>query len=498
MYRCGTRTVVVFSFQVSETCANTDLMVNVLSRAGSVQASARLSGSPNALDAHDLPGVLEMLVALYALSVISHVDRKSSSSPGNCFGNFKTLDDSTTKAPVLDAMEFCTQLYSDVEDFDELYPLPVVSPSSFNPNLDIEYYDKAMQTLESSSTCTSPTVMGHVLKTSNSESTTTTTTTDATVTTADQRPFFYSGAFVTYALDLMSASPPPSSKTRAVVESVCAAGLRYGLLDQERLFGIPDSLEPFQVDNRPDANFHFLAKDMQKTYFDGPYEDLGLSSNGPVTRLELYLAYRLATVTIWGVMVACVTGFFLGRAGAPLVVSFANSVFAIKTIEGDPFQVTLPKARRIFNNYLAFLASLVGIFVAYFLIFVEPSTLSYYPITPSCDEYLLPGSLHTSGGSYVTSWGKRRFSRYSVRARSRCTKNKNTPVAETQHPPVWICVCVCYMRGAVRCGAVRCGAVRCGTVRCGTVRNGAVRCGAGRCGAERCGAVRCGAVRRWL
>ena len=44
---------------------------------------------------------------------------------------------------------------------------------------------------------------------------------------------------------------------------------------------------------------------------------------------------------------------------------------------------------------------------------VDPSAQAHYPVTPVCTDFNYADMPHSPGGSYVTSWGKRRFSRYS-------------------------------------------------------------------------------------
>ena len=45
-----------------------------------------------------------------------------------------------------------------------------------------------------------------------------------------------------------------------LASQVCAATLQYGLFEQGRLFGIPDVIAPFVVDNRVDRGLHFIGQ----------------------------------------------------------------------------------------------------------------------------------------------------------------------------------------------------------------------------------------------
>ena len=53
---------------------------------------------------------------------------------------------------------------------------------------------------------------------------------------------------------------------------VCAATLQYGLFEQGRLFGIPDVIAPFVVDNRVDRGLHFMAKWIYDAMYVNPEE----------------------------------------------------------------------------------------------------------------------------------------------------------------------------------------------------------------------------------
>ena len=230
-------------------------------------------------------------------------------------------------------------------------------------------------------------------------------------------------------LRLLLFSPPPSGPQpyaaldlkphvssaegiREHVKSSCAAIMQYGLYDQERLFGVPDVLLPFQYDNRPDASLHFLGALNYNSWFVGPMEETDVFKR-PGLRLELYLAYRLAALTLWGSLVASVAGFFIGRSGAPLFVAIAALVLNWKKGSGEQLTVVQPNSRSIFQDTFTLIAVFAALITAYYTLFVDPSAQSYYPTTPDCSDFLHPDAIHSAGGAYVTSWGKRRFSRYS-------------------------------------------------------------------------------------
>lgn len=383
-------------------CSNADYITLVLQRAGSIHNSARMAGidedtSGNTADWHAgdqfVSGPLEMLYALYALSVINHYDKTDNN--GLCFKN----------AGAKTAVAFCEDLHS-TTDFSG-YTLPTldsVKDAYGNKVLDVNYYRIGDEPIAGKYTCSAPTVSGFVLATSEF----------ATVASPPAPPPFvsYRGADASKSATTIGVSVGAAAVRQHVIGS-CAATMQYGLYDQERLFGVPDVLHFFQHDNRPDASLHFLGGITAQSYFLGPLEEANTFTR-PVERLELYLAYRLASLALWGALVASVTGFFMGRSGVPLVVAVLSLVFGLEQANGVRKTVVQPDERSIFQDGYTILAAAVAFFVGYFTIFVDPSAQSYYPTTPKCDDYILGSKYdHSAGGAYVTSWGKRRFNRYS-------------------------------------------------------------------------------------
>ena len=374
-------------------CANADYINRVLDRAGSMQASSRLAGidEKTAFDHYSSegpPDVLEMLYALYALSIINHYDKTL--NDGQCFVNANDVT----------AYAFCGQLY-DGTDFSGLGAVPI-NPHVYGSELDIDFYRHADSPLYNKYTCSASTVSGFTLATS----------VTPYVSAPAPPPFnSYRGAFKASAVDLQP-HVSDADGIREHVKSSCAAIMQYGLYDQERLFGVPDVLLPFQYDNRPDASLHFLGALNYNSWFVGPMEETDVFKR-PGLRLELYLAYRLAALTLWGSLVASVAGFFIGRSGAPLGVAIAALVLNWKKGSGEQLTVVQPSSRSVFQDTFTLIAVLAALITAYYTLFVDPSAQSYYPTTPDCSDFLHADAIHSAGGAYVTSWGKRRFSRYS-------------------------------------------------------------------------------------
>lgn len=385
-------------------CSNADYITLVLQRAGSIHNSARLAGigenTPgNNGDWHAgnqfVSGPLEMLYALYALSVINQYDKTDNT--GACFKN----------AEAESAVAFCEDLYGTTNFNGYTLPAPTDPLLTVYGTtlLDVNYYRVSDEPLDSTYKCSASTVSGIELATSDPATTTSPSPSPPPFTS-------YRGAESKFAVTVASGQIGATQVRQHVIGS-CAATMQYGLYDQERLFGVPDVLQFFQHDNRPDASLHFLGGITANSYFLGPLDEADAFKR-PVERLELYLAYRLASLALWGALIASVTGFFIGRSGVPLVVSVLSLIFGMKDARGVRTTIVQPSGRSIFQDSFTILAAVVAFVAAYYTVFVDPSAQSYYPTTPKCDDFILGRKyVHSAGGAYVTSWGKRRFNRYS-------------------------------------------------------------------------------------
>jgi hypothetical protein len=196
-----------------------------------------------------------------------------------------------------------------------------------------------------------------------------------------------------------------SANTMDTVTSVCANLLQYGLYEQGRLFGVPDVTESFVVDARPDASSHVLSVPLYNNLFFKTVDKGGTAFNHPEVRLEAYIMYRLASVTIWGMIIGSVVGFFFARSGIPLFYQ-AMRFFGLKDKGGRTNFFTAPSTLDVDPLLAAVLAGLA----AYWTLYTDPAIQSHYPITKNCADWII-GEDHSVSGAYVTSWGKRRFSR---------------------------------------------------------------------------------------
>jgi len=227
-----------------------------------------------------------------------------------------------------------------------------------------------------------------------------------------------------------SPTPPAPPVLRAEVEAlstndrvgpaVCAATLEYGLVEQGRLFGIPDVIMPFVVDNRVHRSFHFIAWIIYTALYLDPEKDGGMTFSDPKAKLELYIAYRLASSSIWAIIVANVAGFMMVRALVPMgvqLMKIAGIMSARKrrpVINGVPTEIDEfepIRLRRPQAGWFVWLTIFVTLLVVYWIMWLDPATQSHYYITTTCEDWAGLG-VHVPSGAYVTTWGKRRYERF--------------------------------------------------------------------------------------
>lgn len=338
-----------------DACINHELIRNVLSKAGSVDSLKRLVGA----NTETLPDAQEMLVALIALSIIGHTDRTLNG--GKCFryGTNPTPADPNTYAR--SATNFCAGIVGGSLD----------STGNIDAGANaMEAYGTSVLLAETEQSCPN---------------------------TGD-------------------LSPPPSappynriSNTNTGLEikeaaiAACAESLQYGLLNQERLFGIPDPISNFVADARPEVGGHAVAYSFINAWW---YDAIRPSRfHDPIWRLEAYMAFRLAMTTYWGMLVGSVIGYFAARAFVPLFVTTFSQIGCIRTYTGETVVIVRPKF-----ELPIFLAALGGFATAWWLVFVDPGTQSHYPITTDCAEWSSPNP-QSSSGAYVTTWTRPRSTR---------------------------------------------------------------------------------------
>jgi len=348
-------------------CMNFELIQQALENAASDKALKRLvhftgdSELDNIIPQYDLPEPQEMLVALFALSLIGHVDRTKNA--GKCFRYESSLADPTTGPSALD---FCETIF----DGKSL----TVASSTDTP---MKRYAEALGQYSIF---------------------------DAATNSRMAPCNGYAG---------VSPPPPAPAYTRATdqasgvdgmdaIKSVCAESMQYGLFNQEKLFGIPDPIADFAADARDPRWGHFISHAFIEEWWTKAVEHVRF--NDPIWRLEAYLAYRLAMTAYWGMLVGSVIGYFLGRSFLP----FAIQLFACIGVARKKNGATKTMVRPEGVNIIFILAVLSSVLTGYWLIWIDPSTQSHVPITPACNGWA-ENSPHSSSGVYVTTWSKPRY-----------------------------------------------------------------------------------------
>lgn len=347
----------------STMCENSDHVGFVLSRAGVAEASMRLYGDTASLPLPEFP---EMVYALLALSVLGHTDRTSNN--GVCFKN----DDDG--APYESALAFCEAIYDESEfppDPDGSEDTPgsneIEAASPMQGYADTEFKLRSDHHCDRNKYPPPP----------------------------PSAPPFFRGVQNTY---------EPTTRYKAVTE-VCASLMQYGLFDQGRLFGVPDVMESFVLDVRVGATSHVLAPPIYNAMFFEVIDKGGPAMYEPLLRLEVYLVYRMGSLTIWAMLISTAVGFFLLRSAMPIFIVLLGAL-GLRETGGKSATLILPPA-----DVSTFMASITAILGGYWTLYTDPSIQAHYPISSSCDDWMF-GEDHSSSGAYVTSWGKRRFSRY--------------------------------------------------------------------------------------
>lgn len=204
---------------------------------------------------------------------------------------------------------------------------------------------------------------------------------------------------------------------KRVATHTCAATLQYGLFEQGRLFGIPDVIRPFVVDQRVDRNLHFIAKWIYDAMYTEPLKQAKELMSDPKANLELYIAYRLSSTSIWAILVANVAGYMIVRALAPTaiwvlkMVGITTTKVLVKATESYPIIYEEIQLVRPVLGLPVFLTQVVNVLAIYWILWLDPATQSHYYVTPTCEDWQGLG-VHVPSGAFGTTWGKRRFSRF--------------------------------------------------------------------------------------
>jgi len=220
--------------------------------------------------------------------------------------------------------------------------------------------------------------------------------------------------------------PPPSpappvyrhndGDTEKLSVHACAATLQYGLFEQGRLFGIPDVIQPFVLDNRVDRSLHFLGEFIYDYMYVKPMEKAGDILADPKSKLELYIAYRLSSTSIWAILVANVAGFMLVRAALPMgiwllkIIGVRSTNIESQVEGGETVFKEIQLVRPLIGGPI-YLVLFVNALIIYWIFWLDPATQSHYYTTPTCEDWRGLG-VQVPSGAFGTTWGKRRYARF--------------------------------------------------------------------------------------
>ena len=317
----------------------------------------------------------KQLYRLLALSLAGYYDRYHNN--GKCFRNIETYDSSNAPTPIQDgaaltAYDFCA---------NSMKPTGPGNNVGFSNKDAVTEYTKQNQNVELNRQCGN----------------------DAYSPPPPAPPVYRNDANLGVGTEKLSAQ-------------VCAATLQYGLFEQGRLFGIPDVIAPFVIDNRVDRSLHFIGEWIYDAMYVTPMKKAGDILADPKSKLEMYIAYRMASTSIWVILVANVAGYMMVRALAPTLVwilkaigvrtNVPKSAIAGAKLEFEPIVLVRPQL-----GWPLYLAQFVNLLVIYWIFWIDPATQSHHYITTGCDDWSGLG-VQVPSGAFVTSWGKRRFARF--------------------------------------------------------------------------------------
>ena len=172
-------------------------------------------------------------------------------------------------------------------------------------------------------------------------------------------------------------SPPPAPNTDRVYTSgtatdthtavlhACANMHQFGLFDQMRLFGLPD------VEGRlSSTRGRRTDSSGRRAPVQAPEDLMGASEyQNPASRLEAYLAYRVAATTIWGMLTSSCLGYFGMRSFLPLAVQILSQCGVAKNRRGETIVLTRPKL-----ELPLFLGSISSILMFAYIFYLDPAS----------------------------------------------------------------------------------------------------------------------------
>lgn len=273
-------------------------------------------------DASTYPETGNMLFRLLILAAVAHADREINNDV--CFGN--TL--------AVNASLFCSNTYDERIGFTTLFDATVSPPPAAAAVADTRApgYEIVMQRY--GQTCASG---------------------NALLSDPPSPPPIPS--YLYYTDDYSSADP---------AKLACTHALTWGLLDQRRLFGVPDPRQEFAVDtNWAPALSSLLYNAIGLGRLKDAWSD---RSNDFATRLLQYAAYRLGATTQLCTLTGLAVGYFIGWATVPLAVFLVSRLLKIENVTTGLIE---PMVRPP-PGFAFYFACFLGLAATSWALFVEP------------------------------------------------------------------------------------------------------------------------------
>ena len=314
--------------------------------------------------AGELPKTHVMLYRLYALAVLSYWDRQFNG--GKCFNQ---------GSPRVSAAEWCDAIFAEFDEYGTRDGLLLGTQRSWAVS-------KAADGLR-----------GRRCDVSEFE--------DDGFPPPPPPGYMYS-TFPSVGFHLDGTTPIKNATTAA-----CAHSMSYGLLDQQRLLGIPDPDEPFLFNSLSGSPaWEWGASLLYNAFYrsalykadDSPkrWSIADVDTEHAFSKLKLYMAYRVAATGFFACLALAVVCYFGASAAWPLA-AVAWQRLLNQTGPNGPSQIQRDAAGPIF-----YVATAVALFCFFWVVWVDPSQKAPYPVSDRCTNLGEMGP-----GAYLTTWARR-------------------------------------------------------------------------------------------
>ena len=171
------------------------------------------------------------------------------------------------------------------------------------------------------------------------------------------------------------------------VVDACTRNMQWGLLEQTRLFGLPDAVQPFVAEPRDPTGhtFQWMYETFQNDYFTNVVKDKQEEDNMKFT-LRAWSGFQMALTGLWTSMFAAVLGYFAAFSFLPLIVAIWYRLpFCYLTDSGGIQRMIVRPPLR--SDKIFYVVTVFGLFVWFWLVFVSPTAGPHYPVSDECGEF---------------------------------------------------------------------------------------------------------------